>query len=65
MADEKQPSTESPAAAGRPSRRALSPSRLAREDMVGVLMTQCRPGALRLPAVVLDFWTSAYQAIDD
>lgn len=36
-----------------------------REDMVGVLMAQCRPGALRLPPVVLDFWTSAYQAIDD
>jgi CubicO group peptidase (beta-lactamase class C family) len=35
------------------------------EDMVGVLMAQCRPGALRLPSVVLDFWTSAYQAIDD
>ena len=35
------------------------------EDMVGVLMAQCRPGALRLPAVVLDFWTSAYQAIED
>jgi CubicO group peptidase (beta-lactamase class C family) len=36
-----------------------------REDMVGVLMAQCRPGALRLPPVVLDFWTSAYQAIYD
>jgi CubicO group peptidase (beta-lactamase class C family) len=36
-----------------------------REDMVGVLMAQCRPGALRLPPVVLDFWTSAYQAFDD
>jgi CubicO group peptidase (beta-lactamase class C family) len=36
-----------------------------REDMVGVLMAQCRPGALGLPPVVLDFWTSAYQAIDD
>jgi CubicO group peptidase (beta-lactamase class C family) len=36
-----------------------------REDLVGVLMTQFRPGALRLPPVVLDFWTSAYQAIDD
>ena len=36
-----------------------------REDMVGVLMAQVRPGALRLPPVVLDFWTSAYQAIDD
>ena len=35
------------------------------EEMVGVLMAQCRPGALRLPPVVLDFWTSAYQAIDD
>jgi CubicO group peptidase (beta-lactamase class C family) len=35
------------------------------EDMVGVLMAQCRPGALRLPPVVLDFWTLAYQAIDD
>jgi len=35
------------------------------EDMVGVLMAQCRPGALRLPPVVVDFWTSAYQAIDD
>jgi CubicO group peptidase (beta-lactamase class C family) len=36
-----------------------------REDLVGVLMAQCRPGALRLPPVVLDFWTSVYQAIDD
>jgi CubicO group peptidase (beta-lactamase class C family) len=36
-----------------------------REDMVGILMAQCRPGSLRLPPVVLDFWTSAYQAIDD
>jgi CubicO group peptidase (beta-lactamase class C family) len=36
-----------------------------REDMVGILMAQCRPGALHLPPVVLDFWTPAYQAIDD
>jgi CubicO group peptidase (beta-lactamase class C family) len=36
-----------------------------REDMVGVFMAQCRPGALQLANVVLDFWTSAYQAIDD
>jgi CubicO group peptidase (beta-lactamase class C family) len=36
-----------------------------REDLIGVLMAQCRPGALRLPPVVLDFWTSVYQAIDD
>jgi CubicO group peptidase (beta-lactamase class C family) len=35
------------------------------EEIVGVLMAQCRPGALRLPPVVLDFWTSAYQAIDE
>jgi CubicO group peptidase (beta-lactamase class C family) len=36
-----------------------------REDMVGILMAQCRPGALRSPPVVLDFWNSAYQAIED
>jgi CubicO group peptidase (beta-lactamase class C family) len=36
-----------------------------REEMVGVLMAQCRPGALRMPPVVVDFWTSAYQAIQD
>ena len=36
-----------------------------REGLVGILMTQLRPGAVRLPPVVLDFWTSAYQAIDD
>jgi CubicO group peptidase (beta-lactamase class C family) len=35
-----------------------------REEMVGALMAQCRPGMLHLPPVVLDFWTSAYQAID-
>jgi CubicO group peptidase (beta-lactamase class C family) len=36
-----------------------------REDMVGVLMAQVRPAALCLPPLVLDFWTAAYQAIDD
>jgi CubicO group peptidase (beta-lactamase class C family) len=36
-----------------------------REEMVGVLMAQCRPGVLRMPPVVVDFWTSVYQAIDD
>ena len=36
-----------------------------REEMVGVLMAQVRPGALRMPPLVVDFWTSAYQAIDD
>jgi CubicO group peptidase (beta-lactamase class C family) len=35
------------------------------EEMVGVLMTQRRPDVLALPAVVHDFWTSAYQLIDD
>lgn len=35
------------------------------EDMVGVLMAQCRPGTLTVHPVVLDFWTSAYQAIND
>ncbi len=36
-----------------------------REDLVGVLLAQVRPGVLRLPPLVLDFWTAAYQAIDD
>jgi CubicO group peptidase (beta-lactamase class C family) len=35
------------------------------EDMVGVLMAQCRPRVLGQPPLALDFWTSAYQAIDD
>jgi hypothetical protein len=30
-----------------------------------VLMAQVLPGALRLPPVVLGFWTGAYQAIED
>ena len=36
-----------------------------KEQMVGILMTQRRPEMLALPAVTLDFWTSAYQLIDD
>jgi CubicO group peptidase (beta-lactamase class C family) len=36
-----------------------------REELVGVLLAQCLPGALRLPTIALDFWTSVYQAIDD
>jgi CubicO group peptidase (beta-lactamase class C family) len=36
-----------------------------REELVGVLMTQRRPDALDIPALTLDFWTSAYQLIDD
>lgn len=35
-----------------------------REQLVGVLMAQSRPAALRLPQIVLDFWTSVYQAIE-
>jgi CubicO group peptidase (beta-lactamase class C family) len=35
------------------------------EDLVGILMSQRRPDILALPAVVLDFWTSAYQLIAD
>jgi CubicO group peptidase (beta-lactamase class C family) len=36
-----------------------------KEQMVGVLMTQRRPDVLAIPPVILDFWTSAYQLIDD
>jgi CubicO group peptidase (beta-lactamase class C family) len=35
-----------------------------REDVVGILMTQCLAFPL-FSSVYLDFWTSAYQAIDD
>jgi CubicO group peptidase (beta-lactamase class C family) len=36
-----------------------------KEQMVGILMTQRRPDVLDIPALTLDFWTSAYQLIDD
>lgn len=36
-----------------------------KEDLVGVFMTQRRPDVLSIPTFVLDFWTSAYQLIDD
>jgi CubicO group peptidase (beta-lactamase class C family) len=36
-----------------------------KEELVGVLMTQRRPDVLQIPKVILDFWTSAYQLIDD
>ena len=36
-----------------------------KEELVGVLMTQRRPDVLDIPAFILDFWTSAYQLIDD
>jgi CubicO group peptidase (beta-lactamase class C family) len=36
-----------------------------KEQVVGVFMTQRRPDMLSIPASILDFWTSAYQLIDD
>ncbi len=36
-----------------------------KEDMIGILMTQRVLDSPSPPAVYLDFWTSAYQAIDD
>jgi CubicO group peptidase (beta-lactamase class C family) len=36
-----------------------------KEEMIGILMTQRRPDVLEIPALTLDFWTSAYQLIDD
>jgi CubicO group peptidase (beta-lactamase class C family) len=35
------------------------------EDMVGILMTQRLMESPQAPRVFVDFWTSAYQAIDD
>ena len=35
------------------------------EEMVGILMTQGLWTSPSPPKVYLDFWTSAYQAIDD
>jgi CubicO group peptidase (beta-lactamase class C family) len=36
-----------------------------KEALVGVLMTQRRPDVMAIPDVARDFWTSAYQLIDD
>ncbi len=36
-----------------------------KEQLVGVLMIQRRPDAVAIPAITRDFWTSAYQLIDD
>lgn len=36
-----------------------------REQLLGILMIQRRPDALSLPPITQDFWTSAYQLIDD
>ncbi len=35
------------------------------EEVVGMLMTQRRPDVLDIAAFIRDFWTSAYQLIDD
>jgi CubicO group peptidase (beta-lactamase class C family) len=35
------------------------------EEMVGIFMTQRRPDRLAIADFILDFWTSAYQLIDD
>ncbi|HET6577271.1 MAG TPA: serine hydrolase domain-containing protein [Gemmatimonadales bacterium] len=35
------------------------------EELVGILMTQRRPDRLATADFILDFWTSAYQLIDD
>jgi CubicO group peptidase (beta-lactamase class C family) len=36
-----------------------------REDLVGILMTQRLMESPQAPRVFSDFWSSAYQAIDD
>jgi CubicO group peptidase (beta-lactamase class C family) len=36
-----------------------------REQLVGVLMIQRRPDVLNFPTITHDFWTSAYQLIDE
>ena len=36
-----------------------------REELIGVFMTQRSPDVIAIPAYIRDFWTSAYQAIDD
>ena len=41
------------------------PRHLLTEDLVGILMTQGMWTSPRGPGVYHDFWTQAYQAIDD
>lgn len=36
-----------------------------KEELIGIFMSQRRPDLLNYPPVILDFWTSAYQLIDD
>jgi CubicO group peptidase (beta-lactamase class C family) len=35
------------------------------ERLIGILLTQRRPDALDFAPCILDFWTSAFQLIDD
>ncbi|HEX5992715.1 MAG TPA: serine hydrolase domain-containing protein, partial [Thermomicrobiales bacterium] len=35
------------------------------EEVVGIFLTQRRPDVLTIPTFIRDFWTSAYQLIDD
>jgi CubicO group peptidase (beta-lactamase class C family) len=36
-----------------------------KEELIGVFMTQRRPDVLAIPSWILDFWTSAYQLIEE
>jgi CubicO group peptidase (beta-lactamase class C family) len=36
-----------------------------KEELIGVFMTQRSPDTLAIPGFILDFWTSAYQLIED
>jgi CubicO group peptidase (beta-lactamase class C family) len=36
-----------------------------REELIGIFMTQRRPDVLAFPESIRDFWTSAYQLIDE
>jgi CubicO group peptidase (beta-lactamase class C family) len=36
-----------------------------KEELIGILMTQRRPDMLGIAPFIRDFWTSAYQLIDD
>ena len=36
-----------------------------REDLIGILLTQCLMDSPAASIIYQDFWTSAYQAIDD
>ena len=36
-----------------------------KEELIGIFLTQRRPDVLAIPGFVLDFWTSAYQLIED